>query len=60
MASKLWTIRNQHKAKIVELFSKHYDILEADGGESPVAAAKPAYRPNYSGRGYGRNYYYFR
>lgn len=60
MVSKLWTIQNQHKAKIVELFGEHYDILEADGGESPVVAAKPAYRPNYGGRGYGRNFYYAR
>jgi hypothetical protein len=60
-ASKLWAINKQHRDSIVKLFGEHYDILECDGGETPVAAAKkPAYRPNYGGRGYGRNYYYAR
>jgi len=46
-ASKLWSIQNQHKAKIVEHLGGHYDILEAAGGETP------ARQPTWSG--YGRN-----
>ena len=59
MMSKLWTIQPQHKTKIVELFTQHYDIVEVEGGQSP-APAKNTYKPRYGGRGYGFNYYYAR
>jgi hypothetical protein len=57
--NKVWAINSQHKAKIVELFGEHYDILECDGGETP-APVKNTYKPRYGGRGYGFNYYYSR
>lgn len=57
--SKAWAIATQHKAKIVELFGGHYDIVEASGGETP-APVKSTYRPRYQGRGYGTHYWYNR
>lgn len=59
MASKLWTIQPQHKNKIIELFSQHYDIIEVEGGQSPLPNNN-TYKPRYGGRGYGLNYYYSR
>ena len=55
-ASKAWAIASQHKAKIVELFEQHYDVVEAAGGETP-APVKNTYRPRWQGRGYGTNYW---
>lgn len=57
--SKLWTIQIQHKTKIIELFSHHYDIIEVEGGQSP-SPVSTTYKPRYGGRGYGFNYYYSR
>lgn len=52
--SKIWTFQSQHKEKIIELFSQHYDIIQTEGGQSPPLV-KNAYKPQHSH--YGSSYY---
>ena len=47
-ATKIWSIRADHKAQVISLLSGAYDVVEVQGGETPAAkptASRPAYRP---------------
>lgn len=52
--TKAWAIKTAHKANIVALFSKHYEITELAGGATPppVKKANPYARRPYFGSYY--------